>query len=161
MGYKQSPSLIMAALLLWTPLAYGQLMPDIPLDIVSGRICCTSTGNCALGSVGIPGGRVSLNYATLLGTLVSAAQGAISPTGDFNFNLRRNITPGLFGSVNGILPYKVVVNLPLNSTVCPILNTVNGTLIGVPIPQFAVSNAVFGFINYYVVRVFNIVSFGN
>ena len=43
MGYNE---IVVMALLLLTPLAYGQ---PLNYGIISGQICCASSGNCPLG----------------------------------------------------------------------------------------------------------------
>ncbi|KAL1534450.1 hypothetical protein AAHA92_30625 [Salvia divinorum] len=153
MGYKQSPALIVAALLLLataTPLAHGQQTNS---GILTARICCTSTGNCPPGSVGIPGVRASLNCTTLLGNVVMLAEGVSCFTG--NFKLGLNNALGSLGSLaSGILPCGVFVNLPLNSTVCPILSTVDGVLVGVPRVVNTIVDPVLGLVRNITVLAF-------
>ncbi|XP_047975410.1 uncharacterized protein LOC125217882 [Salvia hispanica] len=103
MGYKQSPALIVVALLLLataTPLAYGQL-PRNPTGFVTGAICCTSSGTCTPGAVRIPGVALRLNCTTLLGNVVTLAQGVTNATGVFNLTLPNPLGP----VINTILPY--------------------------------------------------------
>ncbi|XP_047966329.1 uncharacterized protein LOC125210785 [Salvia hispanica] len=99
MGYKQSPASIAVALLLLataTPLAYGQLQETT--GFVTGKICCTSSGNCPPGSVGIPGVVVRLNCTTIFGGMVTLAQGVTNSTGVFNLTL-----PNLLGSLGPVI----------------------------------------------------------
>ncbi|KAL1534451.1 hypothetical protein AAHA92_30626 [Salvia divinorum] len=153
MGYKQSPTLIVAALLLLataTPLAYGQQTNN---GILSARICCTSTGNCPPGSVGIPGVRASLNCTTLFGNVVTLAQGVTGANGVLNLGLNNIL--GVLGSLlSGILPCGVFVNLPLNSTICPILSTVDGVLVGIPKLVNTIVDPVLGLVRNITVPVF-------
>ncbi|KAL1534452.1 hypothetical protein AAHA92_30627 [Salvia divinorum] len=153
MGYKQSPALIVAALLLLavaTPLAYGHQVNN---GILDARICCTSTGNCAPGSVGIPGVRAIMNCTTLFGNVVTLAEGVSCSTGNFKLGLN-NVLGSLAPIVSGILPCGVFVNLPLNSTVCPILSTVDGVLVGVPRVVNTIADPVLGLVQNITVPLF-------
>ena len=87
MGYKQSPALIVVALLLLataTPLTYGQTLLLNPTGLVTGTICCAPSGDCPPGAVGIPGVAVRLNCTTLSGIVVTLSQGVTNSTGVFN-----------------------------------------------------------------------------
>lgn len=153
MAPKQAPALIVAVALLIaavTPIAYGQGLGALRIN---GIICCTSTGNCPPGSVGVPGVRVGLNCTTLLGSVVTLAQNVTTATGVFSLNV--NSLLGRLGSIiGGILPCGVFVNLPLNNTICPIFNTANGVLAGVPTLLNTVLDPVLGLVGTLSVPLF-------
>ncbi|XP_042006156.1 uncharacterized protein LOC121754938 [Salvia splendens] len=153
MGYKQYPALIVivivVALLLSTPLAYG--VPVVDNAIISGKICCTSNGNCAPRSVGVRSVTVNLNCMTHSGELETLGQGITNATGEFIIQVNGSVGPIFPGDVP---PCNVFVNLPLNFTVCPILSTTTGIISGVLTPVRIIIDAVAGLI-----AVFKVVSF--
>lgn len=99
--YKQSPTLIAAALLLLATATHGQLLNN---SIISGKICCTSSGNCPPGSVGVPGVRARLNCTTISDGVVTLGQGVTGPTGLLTLRLN-NILRLLGPIVTGLLQF--------------------------------------------------------
>ncbi|KAL1534444.1 hypothetical protein AAHA92_30619 [Salvia divinorum] len=89
MGYKQSPGLIVVALLLSTPLAYGQLQNN--KGIVRGRICCTSTGNCSPRSIAVPGLEMKLNCTDAFGREETLGQGITDSGGRFSVPINTTV----------------------------------------------------------------------
>ena len=130
MGYNQ---IVVMALLLLTPLAYGQL-PGISPDLipsvanVTGRICCTPTGNCANGSVGVPGVAVDLNCTTVLRSVVTLARAVTGLNGTVVILVNNVLGAAGLPRAGQIAQCNVVSRLPLNATVCPILATSEGVL---------------------------------
>ncbi|KAG8372221.1 hypothetical protein BUALT_Bualt12G0043900 [Buddleja alternifolia] len=123
MAYNYASALFLIALLFVAsnPLANGQILTLRGLS-VTGRLCCTPTGNCP--GQGVSGALVRLN-CTILGSNVTVGQGTTNVNGNFN------ITVGaLTGLILGLptLPCVAVVQLPLNNVVCPVLSTTNGVL---------------------------------
>ncbi|KAG8372224.1 hypothetical protein BUALT_Bualt12G0044300 [Buddleja alternifolia] len=123
MAYNYASALFLISLLFAAsnPLANGQILTLRGLS-VTGRLCCTPTGNCP--GQGVNGALVRLN-CTILGSNVTVGQGTTNVNGNFN------ITVGaLTGLILGLptLPCVAVVQLPLNNVVCPVLSTTNGVL---------------------------------
>ncbi|GER51955.1 S-acyl fatty acid synthase thioesterase [Striga asiatica] len=107
------------------PLAHGQQLNVTGLT-VSGRLCCTPTGNCP--GQGVPGALVSLNCTNFLGGgTITVGQTRTSINGTFNITVPRLTGLDLRGFPN--ISCVASVNLPLNSAICPVLSTVNGTLV--------------------------------
>ncbi|KAL9154886.1 hypothetical protein ABFS82_10G146800 [Erythranthe guttata] len=107
-----------------TPPAHGQVITLRGLS-VSGSLCCTPTGNCP--GRGIPGVPVSLN-CTIVGVGARVlGRNTTNVNGTFNITV-----PAITGLILGLptLPCLAIVQLPLNSTVCPPLSTINGVLAG-------------------------------
>ncbi|KAL1534443.1 hypothetical protein AAHA92_30618 [Salvia divinorum] len=128
MGHKQ---LIVVALLLLTPLAYGQI-PQVS-GIVRGTICCTSTGNCPTGSVGVPGVEVEMNCTGVSGGVETLGQGITNSAGIFSVPINITITLEAPIFTGAPPPCNVVANLPLSPTACPLFNSINGTVTGAPV----------------------------
>ncbi|KAL1534449.1 hypothetical protein AAHA92_30624 [Salvia divinorum] len=170
MGYKQSPTLIVAALLLLTPLAYGLLpgllpglpglLPGLPglgtgTGTFTGKLCCTPTGNCPPGSIGIPDVTVNLNCTNILTGVQTIFQGVTNTVGVFNITLPNLPVLPPLGS---LLSCAVVINLPLDTTVCPILNNVTGILTGLPTLVNTILNGLLGPVLVFVFQVLQIVT---
>ncbi|XP_042006221.1 uncharacterized protein LOC121755002 [Salvia splendens] len=184
MGYNQ---IVVALLLLATatPLAYGLipslpgLIPNLPVPIpnlpglisnllglinaanVTGRICCTPTGNCDNGSVGIPGVAVNLNCTTPSGSVMTLARGITRLDGTFALlvNNINNLLGLQLGGITRLLPQcRVVVSLPLNSTVCPVLSTGTLALTGATALVSVVQDEVRGLVGNFATLVFSRVS---
>lgn len=160
MAQNQPPAFIMVAFLLFvaaTPLAHGQITQALRSITVSGRLCCTSIGNCPPGATGISGVPVRLNCTTpLAGGTITVGQGITGVNGVYNISIPNIVaTLGLIPAVlGGTLPCAVIVNLPLNQTVCPILSTTNGILAGVPSLLNTVLSPVLGLLGKFCVALF-------
>ncbi|KAL1534447.1 hypothetical protein AAHA92_30622 [Salvia divinorum] len=166
MGYKQSPALIVAALLLLTPLAYGQIIPPIPSlpglgsGNFIGTLCCTPTGNCPPGSIGVPDVTVNLNCTNLLTGAQSIFQGATNTAGVFNITVPKLpiVGGGLIPPLGSLLSCAVVINLPLDAAVCPVLSNVTGIATGIPTLVNIIRNSLLGPILVFGFQVFRIVT---
>ncbi|CAA0809794.1 Unknown protein [Striga hermonthica] len=123
MAYNRAYTLLLATMLVLA----GSGPPTQAQDILlSGELCCTPTGNCP--GQGVPGVLVSLNCTnTLGGGTIAVSQTRTSINGTFNATV-----PVLTNLLQG-MPVNFTclagVRLPLNSTLCPVLSTTNGTLV--------------------------------
>lgn len=102
---------------------------------VAGVLNCPSGTGLPTGP-GIPGATVGLN-CTVVGSNVRLGQGQTDANGTFNISVGNILESvgGLLPIIGGggrIIPCTVGTVLPINQTVCPILNTANAVLIGVP-----------------------------
>ncbi|KAL7137803.1 hypothetical protein ABFS83_10G117700 [Erythranthe nasuta] len=103
-------------------LAHGQLFVGLSNMNFEGRLCCTTTGNCP--GQGIPGVPVSIT-CTINGYTDVAGQGTTDVNGAFNVYVL-----GITGYFYGLstIPCVATVQLPLDTVVCPALNTTTGLL---------------------------------
>ena len=128
MGYNQ---IVVALLLLATatPLAYA-ILPGLNPAVanITGRICCTPTGNCENGSVGGPGVEVDLNCTTVLRSVVTLARAVTGLNGTVVILVNNVLGAAGLPRAGQIAQCNVVSRLPLNATVCPILATSEGVL---------------------------------
>ncbi|KAH6831377.1 hypothetical protein C2S53_014550 [Perilla frutescens var. hirtella] len=127
MAYNKAPAFTVMALILLAaanpPLAHAQSFNQIN---AVGQVCCTATGSCP-GGPPIPGVVVSLNCSRLVGATVTLGQATTNATGFFNISVPNTL--GILASGN-ILPCVIAIKLPLNQTICPLLNTATGTVAG-------------------------------
>ncbi|CAA0822412.1 Unknown protein [Striga hermonthica] len=124
MAQNCDSALFLVALLLFVaskPLAHAQL-PIRPLN-VTGQICCTSTGNCP--GQGVPRVVVSLN-CTILNSTITLGRNTTNANGTFSISV-----PAVVGTVGSLplLPCTVSTSLSINRVVCPVLSTINSTLV--------------------------------
>ena len=128
MGYNQ---IVVALLLLATatPLAYA-ILPGLNPAVanITGRICCTPTGNCENGSVGGPGVEVDLNCTTVLRSVVRLGRAVTGLNGTFVMLVNNILGAAGLPRAGQITQCNVVARLPLNATVCPILGATQGIL---------------------------------
>lgn len=128
MAYKAA-FVVVGAMILLAAVADAQILqPPISTVNVGGILNCPSATGPA-----IPGAAVSLN-CTILGVSVALGQGVTSANGTFNIsvsNIVGALLPVVLGAVK-VLPCNVGTTLPINQTVCPILNTANALLLSVP-----------------------------
>ncbi|KAL2243778.1 UNVERIFIED_CONTAM: hypothetical protein Sindi_0495800 [Sesamum indicum] len=107
------------ALLLFTTRGHGQgqLLPGL---VINGQLCCTFTRNCP--GQGVNGTVVKLNCTNILGVSTTVGQSTTNTTGSFNITV-----PHILGLLLSLprIPY---VQLPLNTTICPMLSTTTGVL---------------------------------
>ena len=143
-------ALIMVVLLLFavaTPPAHGHPLNTIT---VGGRVCCTPSGNCLPGATGIPGVPVVLNCsASIGGGTITVGRGVTGVNGVLNITVPNLINDTLFtipAILGGTLPCSLIITLPLNQTICPVLNTATGVLTAIPVIVGSVLSPVLGFI---------------
>lgn len=122
-----SPFFLIALILFSTtnPPTLAQILPVLTTGLtVSGNLCCTSTGTCP--GPPVSGALISLNCSSpLLGASAVLGQNSTDIKGRFNITVANAL------NAIGILPAcNVVVQLPLDRTVCLVLSTANGVLIG-------------------------------
>ena len=154
MGYNESPALIVVALLLFSPLAYSQLLNN---GVINGQLCCTANGNCSPGSEGIPGVMLGLNCSTLLSRVGPVVQGVTGLNGGLNLTVPFFSTT-IGPVIDGFVPCNIIVNLPLNSTVCPILSTTTGTLTSPISLVRTLVNGVLGLTGVFAMEAFQVVT---
>ncbi|CAA0809793.1 Unknown protein [Striga hermonthica] len=125
MAHNCALALLLIALVFATsnPLAHA-LQLNVTGLTVSGQLCCTPTGNCP--GQGVSGALVSLNCTNILGVTTTVGQTTTGINGTFNITV-----PGLTSLLRGLpnLPCVASVQLPLDPAICPVLSTVNGTLV--------------------------------
>lgn len=152
MGYSQAPAFAAVVVLMVfaaaNPVADAQLAN---LLNVTGILNCPSGTGLPVGP-GIPGVPVRLN-CSILGATVTLGQALTDVNGRFNISV-----PNLLGTLpligGPLLPCRVVVQLPLNQTVCPILNTATGILSAVPTLVSTIISPIFGLVANLVTNTF-------
>ncbi|KAI3446593.1 hypothetical protein Pfo_003258 [Paulownia fortunei] len=125
MACNTAISFFLISLLLFAstnPLALGQ--NRLNGLTVSGRLCCTFTGNCP--GQPLVGANVNLRCFTGLGVSTTLGQNTTNVNGNFNITVAR--VPGLILGLP-VVPCLAIVQLPLNSTVCAALSTARGSLV--------------------------------
>ncbi|CAA0809792.1 Unknown protein [Striga hermonthica] len=151
MAHNRALALFLVALVFAAsnPLAHG-LQLNVTGLTVSGQLCCTPTGNCP--GQGVSGALVSLNCTNFLGVTTTVGQTTTGINGTFNITV-----PGLTSLLRGLpnlLPCVASVQLPLDPAICPVLSTVNGTLVATVSFVGIVVSALLGFVASFLAGAF-------